>query len=62
MAKQKLEMTKKLSGNGIYDSSKFTITIGDEVIDLKQKLEMFNGEEIKFSFALSDVIAEGKSE
>jgi hypothetical protein len=62
LARQKLEITKKLSGNGVYDASDFTITIGDEIIDLKEKLQMFNGEDVRFSFALLDVISEGKSE
>ena len=40
MAKQKLEMTKK--GNGIYSSKDFTISIGEEIVDLKDKLQMFD--------------------
>lgn len=62
MAKQKLEITKALKGNGLFDASKLTITVGDEVIDLKEKLQMFNGETVKFGFALSDVLAEGKGD
>ena len=62
MAKQKLEMTKKLSGNGIYSSKDFTISIGEEIVDLKDKLQMFDGEIVKFSFALSDILAESNSE
>lgn len=58
MARQKIEVNKTIRGNGILDSENMTILIGDEIIALKEKLDMFNGENVKFSFALVETIAE----
>jgi len=58
MAKQKLEINKTLKGNGVLNCKDLTISIGEEIINLKEKLEMFDGENIKFSFGLAEIIAE----
>lgn len=63
MAKQKVELSKKLSGNGKFNWEDLTLTIGEDgdggVIDLKDKLKSFDGEVVRFSFVVAEVVAEG---
>ena len=58
MAKNKWQETKKIDATGTFNSDNMQIEIGDEIIDLKDKLKMFNGETIKFSISKVDIIAE----
>lgn len=60
MAKNKLELNKSLKGTGVLniDGNDIIITIAGQDFNLKEQIEMFKGEEIKFSFGLSEIIVE----
>lgn len=56
--KHKVESTNKLKISGILDAEKFMVTIGDELIDLKEYLLDFHNKEVQINVTLSNVIAE----
>ena len=54
MSKQKSEFTKKYSAVGVFDVEEMTITVNDEVIDLKEKLKVFDKDEIGISVSVKN--------
>lgn len=60
MAKSKLELNKSLKGTGVLniDGDDIIIVIAGQNFNLREQVEMFKGEEIKFSFGLSETIIE----
>jgi hypothetical protein len=58
MAKQKFEIVHKdetiLKAIGIFNVNDFTLTVQDEIIDLKKQLILFNEKEVKFNITFGN--------
>lgn len=60
MAKNKEEYGNVFKGTAIINVDDMTLEIGDEIINIQDKLREFNfdGKQIKFNFAIVQTIAE----